>query len=175
MSRRNGTKSLFAGRHFAHEVILSFVRWYLGYKLSLRDLVEMKGERGLKLADTTIKRSVQRYVPEFEKSWARDARKVGRPWRVDETCLKVRGRWVYLYRTVDKEGNMVDFLLSSKRDVAAAKAFFRKALRTQGACSPPHHSGWLCRIASRRARDAERKRGMEAHQAAIVEIPEQSN
>jgi transposase-like protein len=92
-------------------------------------------ERGLHLAHTTIMRWVQRYVPEFEKSWARYSRKVGRSWRVDETYLKVRGRWVYLYRAVDKQGNTVDFRLSPKRDVAAAKAFFRKALRTQG-CAP---------------------------------------
>jgi transposase-like protein len=85
MSRRNGTKSLFAGRHFDREVILLCVRWYLRYKPSFRDLVEMMGERGLKLEHTTIMRRVQRYVPEFEKSWARYARKVGRPWRVDET------------------------------------------------------------------------------------------
>jgi transposase-like protein len=141
MSRRNGTKALFAGRHFDREVILLCVRWYLRYKLSLRDLVEMMAERGLHLAHTTIMRWVQRYVPEFEKSWARYSRKVGRSWRVDETYLKVRGRWVYLYRAVDKEGNTVDFRLSPKRDVAAAKAFFRKALRTQGEF--PSASLWM--------------------------------
>jgi len=132
MSRRNGTKAMFAGRHFDREVILLCVRWYLRYKLSLRDLVEMMAERVLELAHTTIMRWVQRYVPEFEKSWAHHARKVGRSWRVDEMYLKVRGRWAYLYRAVDKEGNTVDFRLSPKRDVAAAKAFFRKALRTHG-------------------------------------------
>jgi transposase-like protein len=123
---------MFAGWHFDREVILLCVRWCLRYKLSLRDLVEMMAERELELARTTIMRWVQRYVPEFEKSWARYARKVGRSWRVDETYLKVRGRWVYLYRAVDKEGNTVDFRLSPKRDAAAAKAFFRKALRTHG-------------------------------------------
>jgi transposase-like protein len=76
-------------------------------------------------------RWVQRYAPEFEKRWARFARKVGRSWRVDETYLKVRGRWTYLYRAVDRDGNTVDFRLSPTRNVAAAKAFFRKALRTQ--------------------------------------------
>jgi transposase-like protein len=99
--------------------------------------------------------------------------KVGRSWHVDETYLKVRGRWVYLYRAVDKEGNTVDFRLSPKRDVAAAKAFFRKALRTQGRA--PLRITLDGYAASRRARDAERKRGMEAYQAAILEIPEQSS
>jgi transposase-like protein len=123
---------LFAGRHFDWEIIMLCVRWYLRYKLSLRDLVEMMAERGLRLAHTTIMRWVQRYVPEFEKRWNRYARKAGRSWRVDETYLKVRGRWVYLYRAVDGEGHTVDFRLSPNRDAAAAKAFFRKAIRTQG-------------------------------------------
>jgi transposase-like protein len=136
MSDGKGTMAMFAGRHFDPEVILLCVRWYLRYKLSLRDLVEMMAERGLELAHTTIMRWVQRYVPEFEKSWARYARKVSRSWRVDETYLKVCGRWVYLYRAVDKEGNTVDFRLNPKRDVAAVKAFFHKALCPKGVLPP---------------------------------------
>src|SRR5664280_3432793 len=97
MSEVRGMKDLFAGRHFDRDVIILCVRWYLRYKLSLRDLVEMMEERGLRLSHTTIMRWVQRYAPEFEKRWTRFARKVGRSWRVDETYLKVRGRWVYLY------------------------------------------------------------------------------
>ncbi|MGH8782865.1 IS6 family transposase [Paraburkholderia sp.] len=124
--------ALFKGRHVERELIILCVRWYCRYKLSYRDLVEMMLERGLRVAHTTIMRWVQRYVPEFEKRWARYARKTGRSWRIDETYVKVRGQWGDLYRAVDRDGNTVDFRLSPKRDVAVAKAFLRKALRTQG-------------------------------------------
>ena len=124
---------LFKGRHFDRQVIILCVRWYLGYKLSSRDLVEMMGERGIELAHTTILRWVQRYVPEFEKRWSRYARRVGGSWRCDETYIKVNGRWTYLYRAVDKRGRTVDFRLSERRDVAAAKAFFRKSMKHHGA------------------------------------------
>ena len=94
---------LFKGRHFDREIIVLCVRWYLRYKLSFRDLVEMMAERGLSLAHTTIMRWIQRYVPEFEKRWNRFARLAGRSWHVDETYVKIKGRWTYLYRAVDKE------------------------------------------------------------------------
>ena len=123
---------LFKGRHFDREIIVLCVRWYLRYKLSFRDLVEMMAERGLSLAHTTIMRWIQRYAPEFEKRWNRFARPVGQCWRVDETYVKIKGRWTYLYRAVDKEGKSVDVLLRAKRDVAAAKVFFRRAFRGQG-------------------------------------------
>jgi transposase-like protein len=125
-------KELFKGRHFERDIIILCVRWYLRYKLSYRDLVEMMAERGLAVSHTTIMRWVQRFVPAFEKRWNRYARMTGRAWRMDETYVKIRGQWVYLYRAVDRDGNTVDFRLSPKRDVAAAKAFLRKALKTQG-------------------------------------------
>ena len=78
---------------------------------------------------------MQHYAPQFQKRWNRFARPVGGSWRVDETSIKVRGRWTYLYRAVDARGKTIDFRLSPKRDVAAAKAFFRKAFTTQG-CMP---------------------------------------
>ena len=120
------------GRHFDQEIIVLCIRWYLAFKLSPRDLVQMMAERGVALAHTTILRWVQRYVPEFEKRWSRYARPVGDSWRVDETYIKVRGQWVYLYRAVDKEGRTVDFLLSKRRDVMAAKRFFSQATRQHG-------------------------------------------
>ena len=124
---------MFKGRHFDRQVIILCVRWYLSFKLSSRDLVEMMAERGIELAHTTILRWVQRYVPEFEKRWSRYARTVGGSWRCDETYIKVNGGWTYLYRAVDKEGRTVDFWLSERRDVAAAKAFFRKSMKQNGA------------------------------------------
>lgn len=131
MARLQSVDELFKGRHFEQEIIILCVRWYLRYKLSFRDLVEMMAERGVRLAHTTIMRWVQRFVPEFEKRWNRYARKAGLSWRVDETYVKIRGKWVYLYRAVDREGKTVDFRLSPRRNVAAAKAFLRKALNTQ--------------------------------------------
>jgi len=122
-------EELFAGRHFDAEIVVLCVRWYLSFKLSYRDLVSMMSERGIKLAHTTILRWVQHYMPEFEKRWKRYARSVGDSWRMDETYVKVRGEWMYLYRAVDKAGKTVDFFLSRHRDVNAAKAFLRKAMK----------------------------------------------
>lgn len=124
-------EELFNGRHFDREIIILCVRWYLRFKLSFRDLVEMMAERGIELAHTTIMPRVQRYAPEFEKRWNRFACKAGRSWRVDETYVKIKGRWTYLYCAVDSDGNTVDFVLRAKRDAAAAKAFFRRAFKSQ--------------------------------------------
>jgi transposase-like protein len=133
MIEPSSAQDLFKGRHFDHEVIVLCVRWYLSFKLSSRDLVQMMAERGIALAHTAILRWVQRYVPEFEKRWSRYALPVGDSWRVDETYLKVKGQWVYLYRAVDKAGRTVDFLLSKRRDITAAKRFFSRATGQHGA------------------------------------------
>jgi transposase-like protein len=124
--------NLFKGRHFDRKIIVLCMRWYLTYKLSSRDLVQMMAERGIEVTHTTILRWVQRLVPEFEKRWSQYSRPVGRSWRCDETYIKVKGRWTYLYRAVDKVGRTVDFLLSERRDVAAAKRFFNKAMKKHG-------------------------------------------
>jgi transposase-like protein len=134
MGKLKVVEKLFKGRHFDRGIVILCVRWYLRFKLSLRDLVEMMAERGLSMAHTTIMRWVQRYAPEFEKRWRRFARAVGRSWRVDETYVKIRGTWCYIYRAVDQADRTVDFRLSAKRDIAAAKAFFRKAIKSQHRC-----------------------------------------
>ncbi len=124
-------EELFRGRHFDQEIVVLCVRWYLSFKLSFRDLVAMMRERGISLAHTTILRWVQHYSPEFEKRCKRYARSVGGSWRMDETYVRVRGEWMYLYRSVDKAGKTVEFLLSRKRDVNAAKVFLHKAMKGQ--------------------------------------------
>jgi transposase-like protein len=121
---------IYRRRRFEAEIIELCVRWYITYRLSYRDLVAMMAERGLPVSHTTILRWVMRYVPEFEKRWGRLARGVHSSWRVDETYISVRGKWHYLYRAVDKRGKTVDFLLRPDRGIAAAQAFFRKALAT---------------------------------------------
>ena len=95
-------EELFVGRHFDAEIVVLCVRWYLSFKLSYRDLVRMMGERGITMAHTTILRWVQHYTPEFQKRWNRFARPVGGSWRMDETYIRVKGEWMYLYRAVDK-------------------------------------------------------------------------
>ena len=133
MTEPTSAQDLFKGRHFDQEIIILCVRWYITFKLSFRDLVQMMAERGITLSHTTILRWVQQYVPEFEKRWSRYARPVGDSWRVDETYLKIKGQWVYLYRAVDKAGGTVDFLLSRRRDMSAAKRFFSRATKQHGA------------------------------------------
>ena len=104
------------------------MRWYITYRLSYRDLVAMMAERGVVVSHTTILRWVLRYVPEFEKRWARYSQPVNPSWRVDETAVSVRGGKHYLYRAVDRQGKSVDHLLCADRSRDAAQAFFRKAV-----------------------------------------------
>ncbi|PGU25184.1 IS6 family transposase [Bacillus cereus] len=123
-------ENLFKWKHYQPDIILLTVRWYLRYNLSFRDLVEMMEERGLFLAHTTIMRWVHQYGPEFDKRIRRHLKQTNNSWRVDETYIKVKGQWMYLYRAVDSEGNTIDFYLSKSRNHKAAKRFFKKALRS---------------------------------------------
>ena len=129
----------FKGRHFEGEIVLWAVRWYCRYGVSYRDLEQMMGERGVSVDHSTIYRWVQKYAPEIEKrlrwQW-RQPRSTS--WRVDETYIKVRGQWAYLWRAVDKFGDTIDFYLSSTRNTAAAKRFLSKALNGLKDWKLPH-------------------------------------
>nr|WP_028215229.1 IS6 family transposase [Paraburkholderia mimosarum] len=118
--------------HYPLGVILLCVRWYVAYSLSLRNLEEMMAERGIEVDHSSVHRWVIKLVPLFEKAFRRHKRPVGKSWRMDETYIKVKGQWKYLYRAVDKEGNMVDFLLRAHRDKAAARRYFEKAIAQNG-------------------------------------------
>src|SRR3954462_11579877 len=118
----------FKGRHFTGEVILWAVRWYLMFPISYRDLELMLADRGVAVDHTTIFRWIQAYAAELEKRLRPHLRISNGSWRGDETYVKVKGRWMYLYRAVDSGGQTIDFLLSARRDAEAAKRFFRKAL-----------------------------------------------
>jgi len=129
-------QNLFKWKHYQPDIILLTVRWYLRYNLSFRDLVEMMEERGLSIAHTTIMRWVHQYGPELDKRVRCHLKKTNDSWRVDETYIKVKGQWMYLYRAVDSEGNTIDFYLSESRDKQAAKRFFKKALAASHICKP---------------------------------------
>ncbi len=124
------TVTLFKWRHFQSEIIVLCVRWYLRYSLSYRDLEEIMAERGLAVDHTTIFRWVQHYAPELEKRCRPHLKDTNTSWRVDETSIKIRKTWMYLYRAVDSQGNTLEFLLSPTRDAEAAKRFFLKALQS---------------------------------------------
>jgi len=119
----------FKWRHYAPDVILLCVRWYCRYQLSYRDVEEINHERGLDVDHSTVFRWVQRYAPEINKRMRPHLKLAGASYRIDETYVKVGKSWKYLYRAVDREGQTIEFMLSAKRDVSAAKRFFRKVMR----------------------------------------------
>jgi IS6 family transposase len=119
---------LFKWRQFEPEVILLAIGWYLRFSLSYRDVEELLAERGLSVDHVTVWRWVQRYAPELERRLRRHLKPTNDSWRVDETYVRVKGKWVYLYRAVDSSGATIDFLLSAKRDAATAQRFLTKAL-----------------------------------------------
>jgi transposase, IS6 family len=126
----------FKWRHFQAEIILLCVRWYLRYALSYRDLEEIMLERGLHIDHTTIYRWVQDNAPELEKRCLPHLKACNDSWKVDETSIKVKKTWMYLYRAVDSQGNTLAFLLSRTREAEAAKRFFLKALPSSGRSVP---------------------------------------
>jgi putative transposase len=122
----------FKGVHFPLEVILMGVRWSVAYPLSTRHVEELMEERGVEVDHPTINRWVIKYSPQLEEAFHRRKRAVWVSWRMDETYIKVKGEWRYLYRAVDKYGQMIDFLLTEHRDTEAALRFLKKAIRRNG-------------------------------------------
>jgi transposase-like protein len=122
----------FKGAHFPKEVILMGVRWYVAYPLSTRHVEDLMEERGVEVDHSTINRWVIKYSPQLEEAFHRRKRPVWVSWRMDETYIKVKGEWRYLYRAVDKQGQTIDFLLTEHRDKEAALRFLKKAIRRHG-------------------------------------------
>ena len=123
----------FKGHRFEQDIILTSVRWYLAYPLSYRNLEEMMAERGVEVDHATIYRWVQKFTPPLEAAFRHGKKHpVGNSGRMDETYIKIKGQWKYLYRAVDKEGQTIDFLLTAHRDKQAARRFFKKAVRQHG-------------------------------------------
>jgi transposase-like protein len=122
----------FKGAHFPPEVILMGIRWYLAYPLSTRHVEELMEERGVNVDHSTVNRWVIKYSPQLEEEFHRRKRPVWTSWRMDETYIKVKGVWRYLYRAVDKYGKTIDFLLTTQRDKKAARRFLNKAIGRHG-------------------------------------------
>jgi transposase, IS6 family len=126
----------FKWRHFSGEMILLCVRWYCKYGISYRDLEEMMGERGVAVDHTTLYRWVQHYAPELEKRTLWYQNRISFSWRVDETYIRVKGCWKYLYRAIDKDGNTLDFLLADRRNAKAASGSWPRRCGAAATGSP---------------------------------------
>jgi transposase-like protein len=124
----------FKWRHFHGEVILQCVRWYCKYGISYRDLEEMMMERGFALDHTTLYRWVQHYAPQINKKLSWYKQRYSRRWHLDETYVKVKGAWKYLYRAIDERGNTIDFYLSQRRNASSAKRFISKLINNNKSC-----------------------------------------
>ena len=118
----------FKRLHYPVDVIAQCVRWYLAYSLSLRDLEEMMAERGITVDHSTLHRWILRITPIFNKIALRYKKPVQQFWHIDETYIKIKGHWYYLYRAIDRQGKTVDFLLTKHRDTQAARRFFKNAI-----------------------------------------------
>jgi transposase-like protein len=128
--RRPAPPSAFAGFRFPTEVIVVAVRWYLRYGLSYRDVEELLIERGVEVDHVSVFRWVQRFTPLLADAARFCRHSPGDRWHVDETYIKISGTWRYVYRAVDQYGQVIDVLVSTRRDAEAARRFFQRALRT---------------------------------------------
>jgi putative transposase len=154
--------------HYPLEVILLCVRWYVAYALSLRNLEEMMAERGIDVDHSTVHRWVIKLVPLLEKTFRKHKRAVGKSWRMDETYIKVKGEWKYLYRAVDKAGNTIDFLFRASRDKAAARCFFEKAIGQNGSPATVTMDKSGSNLAALHAMNAERETPIKVRQVKYL-------
>ena len=150
----------FKGAHFPQEIILMGVRWYVAYPLSYRHVEELMEERGVPVDHATIQRWVVKYSPQLAEAFHRRKRPVGRRWRMDETYIRVKGEWRYLYRAVDKSGQTIDFLLTEHRDTEAALRLLTPGIRRHGVPE-------MITIDGSEANEAAIKRYNEVHGTAI--------
>jgi len=151
----------FKGTHFVQDIILTCVRWYLAYPLSYRHVEELMQERGVSVDHSTVNRWVLKYNPQLEEAFHRRKRPVWMSWRMDETYIRVKGEWRYLYRAVDKQGQTIDVLLTEHRDTEAALRFLKKAIHRHGVPE-------TITIDGSDANEAAIKRYNEAHGTNII-------
>jgi putative transposase len=151
----------FKGAHFPQDIILMGIRWYVAYPLSYRHVEELMEERGVPVDHATIQRWVVKYSAQLAEVFHRRKRLVGRSWRMDETYIRVKGEWRYLYRAVDKTGQTIDFLLTEHRDTEAALSFLTQAIHRHGVPDK-------ITIDGSEANEAAIKRYNEAHGTAII-------
>jgi len=164
---------LFKCRQFEPEVILLAVGWYLRFSLSYRDVEELLAERGVHADHVTVWRWVQRYAPELQRCLRRHLKPTNDSWRMDETYVRLKGNWRYLYRAVDSTGATLDFLLSAKQDAAAAKRFLAKALGRANHPAPrvintDGHAAYPSAVAQLKG-EGDTDRGLSASAGAIFE------
>ncbi|MCI1003006.1 IS6 family transposase [Ochrobactrum sp. C6C9] len=122
----------FTGAHFPKSVILYAVFFYVRYSVSYRDLQEIMAERGVDVDHATLNRWIVRYAPQIVDQAQKRKLPTRGSWRIDETYIKVKGKWTYLYRAVDRDGQTLDFMLSERRNLGAARRFFKKAMASNG-------------------------------------------
>src|SRR5438067_2551608 len=159
----------FKGAHFPPEVILMGVRWYVAYPLSTRHVEALMEERGVEVDHSTMSRWVIKYSPPLEEAFHRRKRSVWVSWRMDETYIKVKGEWRYLYRAVDKQGQTIDFLLTEHRDTEAALRFLKKAIRRHGVPEKITIDGSDANAAAIKSYNEEHGTAISIHQVKYLE------
>ena len=153
------TRISFKGQHFQHDMIFQCVRWYLVYSLSYRDIEELMAERCFSVDLSTINRWVLNCSPLLDAAFRRKKKRIGTRWRMHETYIKVKGQWEYHYRTVDKQGQTIEFLLTATRDSKTALRFLKKAIAQNG--KPAFYQ-------------YRQKRGKQSRSIAVESRPEQT-